>query len=109
MLVFALRFDQRNDLEETLDICRTALHQQHLIQIDYQAVDKQDTKRTIRPLGLFFWGNVWTLLAWCELRQDFRSFRLDRIQQLSVLKDTFEDMPGQRLSDFEERMKNCYQ
>ena len=31
------------------------------------------------PLGLFFWGGSWTLAGWCEMRQDFRSFRLDRI------------------------------
>jgi predicted DNA-binding transcriptional regulator YafY len=30
-------------------------------------------------LGLWFWGKVWTLIAWCELRQDFRMFRIDRI------------------------------
>ena len=33
----------------------------------------------VRPLGLWFWGKVWTLIAWCELRGDFRAFRIDRI------------------------------
>ncbi|MCB1620427.1 MAG: WYL domain-containing protein [Thiothrix sp.] len=53
-----------------------------------------------RPLGLFFWGNVWTLAAWCELRTDFRNFRLDRIQRLNALSGTFSECPGQGLTDF---------
>jgi len=44
--------------------------------------------RTIRPLGLYFWGRVWTLAAWCELRTGFRSFRLDRIAA-STLDEPF--------------------
>jgi predicted DNA-binding transcriptional regulator YafY len=30
-----------------------------------------------------FWGHVWTLIAWCELRQDFRMFRVDRIETMT--------------------------
>jgi len=40
------------------------------------------TVRQVRPLGLYFWGQVWTLVAWCDLRVDFRMFRLDRIGQI---------------------------
>jgi len=58
------------------------------------------TKRTVHPIGLFFWGSVWTLVAWCELRQDFRSFRLDRIESTVVLEDKFEPATGQTLEDF---------
>ena len=36
--------------------------------------------RAIRPLGIFFWGATATLGAWCELREDFRNFRIDRIE-----------------------------
>ncbi|WP_172299434.1 YafY family protein [Pseudoruegeria sp. HB172150] len=45
----------------------------------YCDADGAETARIVRPLTLGFWGKVWTLLAWCELRQDFRMFRLDRI------------------------------
>ena len=47
------------------------------------------SSRTVWPLGLVFWGPTWTLGAWCELRQDFRTFRLDRMQNLQVLDATF--------------------
>ena len=60
----------------------------------------QHSSRNIHPLGLFYWGKVWTLVAWCELRDAFRHFRLDRIQRLSVLPQHFESRPGQTLQDF---------
>jgi predicted DNA-binding transcriptional regulator YafY len=57
------------------------------------------TDRTVQPLGLFFWGKVWTLVAWCELRSDFRSFRLDRMQTV-VAGGTFSPEPGRTLEEF---------
>jgi predicted DNA-binding transcriptional regulator YafY len=59
----------------------------------------------VRPLGLYFWGQTWSLAAWCELRQDFRNFRLDRIMALTVLPERFADEPGQRLEDFVRKMQ----
>jgi predicted DNA-binding transcriptional regulator YafY len=38
---------------------------------------------------LYFWGDVWTLAAWCELRRDFRNFRLDRIDDARVAPERF--------------------
>ncbi len=55
--------------------------------------------------ALLFWGNRWTLVAWCELRVDFRSFRVDRFQTLFVLEERFTPGPGQRYEDFLERVK----
>ena len=55
-------------------------------------------------LGLYFWGNRWTLAAWCELRQDYRSFRPDRIRELTLLTDRFDPGDGINLADFLARM-----
>lgn len=49
------------------------------MELTYRDADGAATSRIVRPLTLGFWGRVWTLLAWCELRTDFRMFRLDRI------------------------------
>ena len=98
--LFAMRFGTRQDLESTLDICRHAIAQRRYLRLDYQRADTECSVREVKPLGLYFWGNVWTLTAWCELRHDFRTFRLDRIRWLETLEHTFEDMAGQRLSDF---------
>ncbi|MDW4549966.1 YafY family protein [Defluviimonas sp. D31] len=49
------------------------------LTLDYRDAGGAATRRRVRPLGLWFWGKVWTLIAWCELRDDFRMFRIDRI------------------------------
>jgi predicted DNA-binding transcriptional regulator YafY len=66
----------------------------------YTRADGAQSRRTILPLGLFYWGATWSLVAWCELRDDFRNFRLDRIERLEVLDEKFDDKPGQTLQDF---------
>ena len=55
----------------------------------------------MRPLGVWFWGKVWTAVCWCELRADFRMFRLDRIITL-VEAGQFRPEKGQTLRDFYE-------
>jgi predicted DNA-binding transcriptional regulator YafY len=67
--------------------------------VSYANADGAVTERTVRPLGIFFWGRTWTLAAWCELRQGFRNFRLDRVAASSMLDETFEDEPGKTLRD----------
>jgi predicted DNA-binding transcriptional regulator YafY len=41
------------------------------------------TERTVVPLGLYFWGKQWLLAAYCLMRQDYRSFRVDRVVALT--------------------------
>jgi predicted DNA-binding transcriptional regulator YafY len=108
--LFAMRFGVREDLETTLDTCRHAIAQRRYLRLDYQRADHESSQRDVKPLGLFFWGNVWTLTAWCELRNDFRTFRLDRIRSLDTLERGFEELPGQTLGDFVRLMQQseCY-
>lgn len=98
--LYALRFSAREDLDVTLDICRKAIDNQQLLTLHYQRADGEYSQRNIRPLGLYFWGNLWSLVGWCELRNDFRNFRLDRIQQITLQNQTFEDIAGCSLQDF---------
>jgi hypothetical protein len=48
-------------------------------------------------------GKTWTLAAWCELRTDFRNFRLDRMADPAALDDRFTDEPGRTLKDMLEQ------
>jgi predicted DNA-binding transcriptional regulator YafY len=82
-----------------LTLAREALIARRKLELSYATADGATTKRTVRPLGLFFWGRTWTLAAWCELRQDFRNFRLDRVAASTVLDDAFEDETGKALRD----------
>jgi predicted DNA-binding transcriptional regulator YafY len=102
--LFALRFNQREDIDITLDICRKAIDGKRFLQLSYRRADGEQSQRRIRPLGLYFWGNVWSLVGWCELRDDFRNFRLDRIQGILAEQQVFEDGEGQSLQDFVRQM-----
>ncbi|MEQ9563531.1 MAG: WYL domain-containing protein, partial [Woeseiaceae bacterium] len=77
-----------------------AIDEKRKVRISYVDAGEQASERVIWPLGAFFWGAAWTALAWCELRDDFRSFRLERIGALDKLAETYPDMPGRRLTDY---------
>ena len=66
-------------------LIRKALRLERKIQLTYQDVNNHATQRTIWPVALGFFEQVRILIAWCELRQDFRHFRADRITSLEVL------------------------
>jgi len=70
-------------------------------KVHFRYVDLKDciSERTVRPLGCFYWGAVWTLAAWCEAREAFRNFRIDHIDALTVLDQHFRDEPGKSLAD----------
>ncbi len=89
---------------ERLDALRRAIAGQEFAELDYKDAAEQATQRRVRPLGLYFWGDAWTLAAWCELRQDFRNFRLDRIVAVQ-LAGRYPDEPGKRLEDFLRKMR----
>ncbi len=68
---------------------RRACEQHRKTAIIYRDENQQQTERTIWPLGMIGWTGCWTLLAWCELRRDYRNFRFDRFQSLDVLEEGF--------------------
>lgn len=76
---------------------RRAVSDRRKVRLGYTRNDGECSVRVVRPLGLYFWGMSWSLAAWCELREDFRNFRVDRIHSAEVLDETFEDVT---LADF---------
>ena len=82
-----------------LDVLQSAIEGSTRLDCLYRTEDGTETRRVLRPLGLWFWGKVWTLVAWCELRDDFRMFRADRIEIAHTL-DGFRAGRGQTLRDF---------
>ncbi len=88
------------EVSETLGEARNAINNQLRLFLDYQNAAEESSERIIWPLTVAYWGRTWTLGGWCELRQDFRSFRLDRINSLRTLSSIFPDEPGKRLEDY---------
>ncbi len=98
--VFALGFAMPGELRLTLDDITLAINEARVLTFDYVREDGEASSRTCRPLALYFWGKTWTLAAWCELRDDFRHFRADRISRLEMGERRFRDEPGKTLKDF---------
>lgn len=89
---------------EQLLIVRQSIRELDKIRIDYTREDGQASQRVVHPLGLFYWGRVWTLVAWCELRDGFRHFRLDRMSKIERLAHKFELTEGRSLQDYLSRV-----
>ena len=70
--------------------------------LNFRCVDAEGkpTRRTVRPVCLTFWGKIWLVTAWCELRDDFRSFRPDRMEDVKLLDEVFVDEKGKDLEAY---------
>src|SRR6185437_14736588 len=73
-----------------LQIILKGISEKNVLVIDYFANHSQEkTKRNIEPVGIFFLGNYWHLVAFCHLRNDYRNFRTDRISNISLTNKFF--------------------
>ncbi len=68
-------------------VIRTALRENQKIQIEYENVEGLASKRTLWPIAIAYSKDIRLLVAWCELRNDFRHFRVDRMSRLDLLND----------------------
>ncbi|MBD3646565.1 MAG: YafY family transcriptional regulator [Pseudomonadales bacterium] len=93
-------FQMTDVLSDNLECIRGAMDRHHKLSVRYRSLQGEQTERVLWPLILYFWGNKWTLGAWCELRQDFRSFRVDLIEHLDATGLPFEEVEGRRLQDY---------
>jgi predicted DNA-binding transcriptional regulator YafY len=94
------QFHIPKQLGERFELLRGAIRDKSKVHFVYADAEKKLSERRVRPLSLYFWGEHWTLAAWCESRNDFRSFRLDRVIRLQITDETFRDESGKRLADF---------
>ena len=103
MAVYAPPLGLQPAVQITLQTLRKAVQARRKLQLAYRDATNRASLRIVRPLGCFYWGSVWTLAAWCESRNDFRSFRLDRMESLQAMDSAahaFRDEPGKTLADY---------
>jgi len=56
-----------------------------VIEINYISIEKNEaTCRRVEPIGIFYMGSHWYLVAFCQLRNDYRNFRTDKIDKLTI-------------------------
>ncbi len=83
---------------------RRCMREERKARLAYLDLEGGVTRRTVRPMTLAFFPPVWLLLGWCELRRDFRSFRVDRISEIEFLAERYPHEPGRRLVDYLQRI-----
>ncbi|MBN3791557.1 YafY family protein [Burkholderia sp. Ac-20353] len=80
---------------QALDQLRAAIRAEHKLSIRYSDSQERESSRTVWPFALGFFDRVRVLVAWCELREEFRHFRTDRLVALTVLDERY---PRRRLA-----------
>ena len=99
LAVYAPAMVSDNTTRERLRRLREACESRRFVQLEYESLQGALSQRRVRPLGVFYWDAVWTVASWCEMRQDFRNFRVDRMRSLQTLDESFRDEAGKTLAD----------
>ena len=81
-----------------LSLVRTAIRERRRVELSYRDAKAQASQRVVWPVALGFFESTRILAGWCELREDFRHFRLDRVESWKALGQRY---PGSRSSLFE--------
>ncbi len=87
------------------DVIHQAISALRVLALHYRDEAGQLTWREVQPLGLFFWGEHWLLAAWCERRDDYRCFRLDRCLHITLTERHFSESADRSLADFLRKVK----
>lgn len=91
--------------DSELAAIRKAIRAERKLDIVYRDGDGAETRRTIWPFALAFFDRVRIVAAWCELRADFRNFRIDRIAALTPKAARYPRRRQALLKDWREREK----
>ncbi len=83
-----------------LGLLRRAIREHLKLRMEYRDHAGSPTTRIVRPLQLEFWGRAWTLTGWCEMRSDFRVFRVDHIESVAAGGDGFLPESGKTVDDY---------
>lgn len=103
--IFAPNFGARQHSKSHFDLMHKAVSGQQVLTLAYRDESGRQSRRDVQPLGLFFWGEHWVVVAWCELREDYRCFRLDRCLEIIPQERRFSEHAERSLSDFFRKIK----
>jgi len=83
----------RESPQQYLSQLQQAVVHKNIVHMQYRSNMKEEvTRRAVEPIGLLHYGSAWHLIGWCQLREDYRDFRLSRIQGVTLDEKTFD--PG---------------
>ena len=76
--------------EEMYIVIKKAIENKNKMEIKYKSVNTGITKRIVHPVELFCYLGKWHVVAFCELRNEIRLFKLENILEYEVLSDIYE-------------------
>ena len=91
-----------------IEAFRNATRNEQIIEINYVDAEENPTVRAIQPLAIVFFDRSLVALAWCELRQDYRSFRIDRIREMIVTDRSFRPRRVAMLREYLDRLEQTH-
>ena len=83
-ILYGLQTLHATGMDATDDLLREAILHHIPISFDYYSAEGEATSRTIEPVRLSFKGMAWYIQGWCRLREDFRTFKLNRMDAVSL-------------------------
>lgn len=96
--LFASRRDGR--AAPVTKLVRRAIRNSTVLELEYRDENGSASARRVRPLAIWAFPDGWLLVGWCELRGDFRAFRVDRVLAMSETGEKFPHHPSQSLQAY---------
>ena len=107
-VLYAKRFYCRPEISIDIEALRHATRNEQVIEIDYSDVDENKTRRAIQPLAIVFFDRSLVVLAWCELRSAYRSFRIDRIVEMTITERSFRPRRVSMLREYLDHLEQSH-
>ena len=104
-VLYAKRFYCRPEISIDIEALRHATRSEQVIEIDYVDVEDNRTLRKIQPLAIVFFDRSLVVLAYCELREAYRSFRIDRIEEMVLIDRSFRPRRVPMLREYLDRLE----
>ena len=96
---FQLHDSFKNEFDH-LSVLQEAISSQHCIDIVYTNNSTENSTRRVEPIGLIFYAFNWHLIAWCQLRNEYRDFRVSRIESIKSPCAAFTKEDHMKLNDY---------
>ncbi len=80
---------------------QTAIVSKNILRLQYENAAQEASYRDVEPIGLIFYSLNWHLIAWCWKREEYRDFRVSRIQKLVSTTEPFRKCDHIALSEYQ--------
>jgi predicted DNA-binding transcriptional regulator YafY len=79
-----------------------------VIEIDYKNNKEEVSKRCVEPIGLIFYAFNWHLIGWCQMRKDYRDFKVSRILKVRNTQEPFSKVDHIELNTYMKQLPVAY-